>query len=71
MIRVYVGERGKKVYIQGYLGFMGTGGVRTAYSEKDGYAYINFDDYGPSFEGEVYINGRRTYKGRIGINDSF
>jgi hypothetical protein len=68
MITVEVGRSGVKVYISASTGFLGTGGVREATTDSRGNAYINFDDYGPTFNGEIFVAGNSIYKGRIDAN---
>lgn len=65
MITIEVGRKGIKVYISASLGFFGTGGVREAITDSQGNAYIDFDDFGSSFNGEVFVAGKSIYKGKI------
>lgn len=71
MITIEVGRAGIKVYISASTGFLGTGGVREAITDSKGNAYINFDDYGSTFNGEVFVAGNSIYKGRINVNDIY
>jgi hypothetical protein len=71
MITIRVGESGIKAYIDASTGFLGTGGVRSAHSDSSGNAYIDFDDYGPEFNGEIFVNGRSIHKGRIRSNGTY
>ena len=68
MITVEVGKSGVKVYISAGTGFLGTGGVREAITDSKGDAYINFDDYDSTFNGEIFVAGKSIYKGRIDAN---
>jgi hypothetical protein len=56
------------VGIKGYTGFMGTGGYRYAKVNNNCVAEIDFDDYGSSFEGEIWIENEMIYKGTIDSN---
>jgi hypothetical protein len=71
VINIRIGKQGVKAYISASTGFFGTGGVRSAYSDSSGYAYIDFDDYGPEFSGEIFIDGRSVYKGKISSNGTY
>ncbi|MEH2195441.1 MAG: hypothetical protein V7K98_22755 [Nostoc sp.] len=71
MIKIRVGESGVKTYISASTGFFGTGGVRSTHSDSSGNAYIDFDDYGPEFSGEIYVDGECIYKGKISSNGTY
>lgn len=65
MVTIEVGKPGVKVYVNASLGFFGTGGVREAITDSDGNAYINFDDFGSTFSGKIYVSGRLIHEGKI------
>jgi len=72
MIKIRVGRSGLKTYISASSGFFGlTGGVRSTHSDSSGNAYIDFDDYGPEFNGEIYVEGKLIYKGKVSINGTY
>lgn len=68
MITVESGKAGIRVYIAASLNFFGTGGVRDSVTNSKGIAYIDFDDFGENFNGEIYVDGRLVYKGSIDRN---
>jgi hypothetical protein len=68
MVTIKVGKPNVKVYINRTDGIFGSGGVREAYTDSKGIAYINWDDFKPGFQGEIVVNANSVYKGRIDIN---
>ncbi len=68
MITVKVGKPNVKVYIARTDGVFGSGGVREAYTDSKGDAYINWDDFKSGFTGEIVVNGNCVYKGKINMN---
>lgn len=71
MVTVEVGKSGVKVWISASLGFFGTGGVRDSVTDSNGDAYIDFDDFGSSFDGEIFVAGNSIYKGMIDANGTY
>ncbi len=75
MIKIYTATQGSKVYIDGYnngfWGAIGSGGVRETKTDKEGWAYLNFDDFGSSFRGKIVVNGRIIHQGTIDSNGTY
>jgi hypothetical protein len=71
MITICVGRSGVKTSVSASTGFFGGGGIRFAESDSSGNAYIDFDDYGPSFSGEICVNGKAIHKGSINSNGTY
>lgn len=71
MITIVVGKSNVSVYISASLKFFGAGGVRDAITNSDGNAYIDFDDFGESFPGEIYVSGEKVYNGEIEANGCY